>query len=150
MSPSHDQPSTIICQEVLENIADALIFADKEGIIRIWNPAAEAIFGYSASEAMGQSLDLIIPEHLRDAHWRGYHQAIAHGATRHGRRSMITRALHKAGHALYADMSFSIVKNQSGETIGSAAIARDATQRYQEEKQLRRQLAESLQKYAKA
>ncbi len=128
--------------DILECMSEALIFADVEGIIRAWNPGAEAIFGYSAAEALNQNLDLIIPENLRKAHWNGYHRATEMGATVHGRRSFITRSLHKSGQQLYVDMSFAIVKNQAGVTIGSAAIARDATARHLEEKNLRRQLAE--------
>ena len=142
MSPSHNVPSGTVCQEIFSCIADALIFADKEGVIQLWNPSAEAIFGFTSSEVVGCSLDLIIPERLRTAHWNAYHRAISRGSTVHGRRSFITRSLHKLGHPLYVDMSFSVVKNQFGETIGSAAIARDATQRYLEEKRLRRERGE--------
>lgn len=130
------------CRDIFEYMSDALIFADTQGIIRNWNPGAEDIFGYTAAEAIGKSLDLIIPERLRKPHWEGFQRAIDQGATMYGRRSMITRSLHKAGKQLYVDMSFAVVKNQAGETIGSAAVARDATDRYLEEKNLRRQLTE--------
>jgi PAS domain S-box-containing protein len=131
-----------IYQDILECISEALICADPEGVIRIWNPGAEFLFGYTPAEAVGQSLNLIIPEHLRKAHWDGFHRAVSQGATAHGRCSIITRSLHKSGQQLYVDMSFGVVKNQAGETIGSTAIARNATERYLEEKSLRRQLAE--------
>jgi PAS domain S-box-containing protein len=133
-------------QDLVECMSDALIFADMQGIIRIWNPGAECLFGYTAAEAVGQSLDLIIPEHLRKPHWEGFDRAISQGSTTHGRRSIITRSLHKNGQQLYVDMSFAVVKNQAGEIIGATAVARDATQRYSEEKRLRRQLAELLAK----
>jgi PAS domain S-box-containing protein len=129
-------------QDILECMSEALIFADTQGVIRIWNPGAECVFGYTAAEAVGRSLDLIIPENLRKPHWEGFDRAISQGATTLGRRSIITRALHKNGQPLYVDMSFAVVKSQAGETIGSTAVARDATQRYLEEKNLRRQLAE--------
>lgn len=122
-------------------MSEALIFSDRQGIIQAWNPGAQSLFGFDAAETIGQSLDLIIPESLRKAHWDGYHQAISRGATLHCGRSRITRALHKSGNPLYVDMSFAVVKNQAGETTGAMAVARDATQRYQEEKQLRKQLA---------
>jgi PAS domain S-box-containing protein len=130
-----------IYQDILECMSEALIFADREGIIQIWNSGAEFIFGYTAAEAVGQSLDLIIPEPLRKAHWDGFHRAINLGTTTHCRRSVITRSLRKSGQPLYVDMSFAVVKNQAGETTGSTAIARDATERYLEEKRLRRQTA---------
>src|SRR5262249_28956958 len=104
-----------IYRDILESMSEALIFADTQGIIRVWNPGAESIFGHTAAEAVGQSLDLIIPEHLRQAHWEGFDRAIAQASTTHGRRSMITRSLHKNGQAHYVDMSFAVVKNQAGE-----------------------------------
>ena len=129
-------------QNILACMSEAMIFADLEGIIQIWNPGAEFIFGHTSIEAVGESLNLIIPEHLRKAHWDGFHQAVGRGSTTHGRRSIITRSLHKSGEQLYVDMSFAIVKNQAGETIGSTAVARNATARHLEDKSLRRQLAE--------
>ena len=68
-----------LCQQIVEKAADAVIFADKEGIIRLWNSGAESIFGYSPDEALGQSLDLIVPEKLRDRHWEGYRRVMATG-----------------------------------------------------------------------
>lgn len=141
---SNNGSSTVgtIYRDILECMSEALIFADPEGVIRIWNAGAECLFGYAPAEAVGRSLDLIIPENLRKAHWEGFHRAVSQGATSHGRCSIITRSLHKSGRQLYVDMSFAVVKNQAGETIGSTAVARDATERYLEEKSLRRQLAE--------
>jgi PAS domain S-box-containing protein len=142
MDESMDQtnPATVY-EDLLNSMPEAVIFADAQGIIRLWNPGAESLFGFGAGEALGQSLDLIIPENLRKAHWDGYGKAISRGATVHCGQSRITRALHKSGTTLYVDMSFAVVKNQSGDTTGSMAVARDAMQRYQEEKQLRKQLA---------
>lgn len=128
--------------DLLRDIAEAVVFADREGVIRAWNPGAEALFGFPAAEALGRSLDLIIPEHLRRAHWQGFERAIAEGATRHGRRSIITRALHADGSRLYVDMSFAVVRDRSGAVVGSAAVARDATARHLEERRLRERLAE--------
>jgi PAS domain S-box-containing protein len=85
------------------------------------------MFGFSAAEAIGQSLDIIIPERLREAHWRGFHAAIASGRTRLNGRPTVTRALHKSGATLYVEMSFAMVCATSGEVIGSVAVARDAT-----------------------
>jgi PAS domain S-box-containing protein len=129
-------------QNILECMSEALIFADQDGIIQIWNPGAEFIFGYTSDEAVGQSIDLIIPEHLRKAHWDGFNRAVSRGTTAYGRRSVITRSLHKSGQQLYVDMSFAVVNNHAGKTIGATAIARNTTERYLEEKKLRRQIAE--------
>ena len=71
-------------RQIVEKAADAIIFADKEGIIRLWNSGAEAIFGYSKEEALGETLDLIIPEKLRERHWEGYRNVMATGVTKYG------------------------------------------------------------------
>ncbi len=134
-------------QDMFTCMSEALILADAGGIIRTWNGGAEHVFGFSATEAVGQSLDLIIPEALRKAHWHGYEKALERGAVSHG-GSRITKALHKSGQPLYVDMSFAVVRNRAGKTTGAMAVARDATERYQEEKALRRRLAELEQKPA--
>lgn len=131
-----------LSSDILRSMPEALIFSDLDGIIRLWNPGAETVFGFTAAESIGQSLDLIIPERLRKAHWDGFNQAIARGGIKPGRTSMITRSLHKSGTDIYVDMSFEMVKNQAGQMLGSMAVARDATARFLEEKNLRRQLAE--------
>ena len=109
---------------MVEQAPDAVIFADREGVIRIWNARAEALFGHAAAEATGSSLDLIIPEHLRPAHWRGYHQAIAAGRTRLGDRPMLTRATHKDGSKLYVELAFGIVNDPVRGVLGALATAR--------------------------
>lgn len=114
-------------QAVLEQGLEALIFADREGIIRLWNSRAEEIFGYAASEAAGRSLDLIIPPHLRDAHWQGYHQAIAAGRTRSDGTPMLTRATHKDGSKLYVELAFGIVSDKRQGVLGALATARKAS-----------------------
>jgi len=130
------------CREILDSISEALIFADNDGVIRVWNSGAEFVFGFASEEALGKTLDLIIPEKLRKAHWTGFQRAVEQGKTVSGRGSAVTRAVNKSGDQLYVDMSFAIVKNRAGETIGSTAIARNATLRFLEEKELRKQLAE--------
>ncbi len=121
-------------QAIIEHVADAVIFADTAGVIRVWNPASSSVFGFTADDAIGQSLDLIVPEHLREAHWTGFHRAIETGVTRLDGHAIITRALHKSGKRLYVDMSFAVVRMSAGDIAGSVAVARDVTQRYGEEK----------------
>lgn len=106
-----------------EQMDAALILADKEGVIRLWNGAATALFGFSAATAIGASLDLIIPEHLRAAHWRGFHQAMARGAVQHPGKPRLTRALQVDGQKRYVSMSFSVIRDDAGQTIGSLALA---------------------------
>jgi PAS domain S-box-containing protein len=134
--------SSTLSTDLLQSMPEAVIFADMEGIIRLWNPGAVNVFGFSATEAIGQSLDLIIPERMRAAHWDGFNKAIERGGVKPGRTSMITRSLHKSGEFIFVDMSFAMVKDVSGTMTGSLAVARDATKRFQEEKDLRKQLAE--------
>lgn len=127
---------------ILRSMPEALIFCDLDGIIRVWNGGAEKVFGWSAAEAVGQSLDLIIPERMRRAHWDGFNQALERGGVKPGRTSMITRSLHKNVESIYVDMSFEMVRDETGQMLGSLAVARDATQRFNDEKALRKQLAE--------
>ena len=133
-APQTDSP---LAERVLACMMEAVIHADRQGLIALWNPAAETMFGFSAAEAIGQSLDIIIPERLREAHWRGFHTAIASGRTRLNGRPTVTRALHKSGATLYVEMSFAMVCATTGEVIGSVAVARDATERVQREKAAR-------------
>ena len=136
---------TDIDRLVVEQMADALIYSDKEGVIRGWNAAAESLFGYAKSDAIGQSLDLIIPERLRDAHWAGFNRAMESGKTRLAGHAAMTRSLTHSRGAIYVEMSFAVVCDEQGKVIGSVAVARDATQRRQHERELRERL-ESLEK----
>ena len=115
-------------QRVLEEAPDAIIFADREGVIRMWNARAQSFFGYAPGEAIGRSLDLIIPEHLRAAHWRGYQRAIETGHTRQtDNKPMITRGMHKDGGKVYVELAFGIVKDPSRGVLGAVATGRKAS-----------------------
>lgn len=122
---------------IVQHMADAVIYADQSGTIARWNHAAETLFGFSAAEAIGQSLDLIIPEHLRAAHWRGFDAAIQSGTTRLHGRATVTRALPKSGTKLYVEMSFALVLDKTGNVLGSVAVARDVSERIEREKAAR-------------
>lgn len=119
---------------ILERMADAVIYSSRQGLIERWNAAASAIFGYTSEEALGQSLDLIIPERLRAAHWRSFDTAMTSGATRLHGRPTVTRAEHKSGRKLYVEMSFAVVTDDTGTALGSVAVARDVTERVGQEK----------------
>jgi len=127
-------PSDPLAGAVLEDAADAIIFSDAQGVIRLWNAAATRLFGFTKDEALGRSLDLIIPERLREAHWRGFDRAMQTGATRLRGEPTMTRGLHSEGRRLYVEMSFAVVRLPSGEVAGSVAVARDATARYEAQK----------------
>lgn len=129
-------------QALVEQLADAVIFADREGLIQVWNAGAEAVFGYSADEVLGRRLDVLIPERLRSAHWGAFDAAIETGRMKHGRESMTTRSIRKDGSDLYVDLSFALVKDATGHVLGSVAVARDMTSRFRAEKESRKRLAE--------
>ena len=112
---------------IVEQAPEAIIFADPAGTIRLWNARAQSIFGYAAAEAIGRSLDLIIPEHLRAAHWRGYERAIAEGRTHLPKQPIVTRATHKDGGKRYVELSFAIVTQEVHGVLGALATARDVT-----------------------
>ena len=123
-----------LAESILEQIADAVIFADETGTIRRWNHAAAGLFGYSAAEALGRNLDLIIPEHLRSAHWRGFETAMTKGVMKLQGRPTLTRATHQSGRKLYVEMTFALVKDDAGTVRGAVAVARDVTERVEQQR----------------
>ena len=126
--------ATPLGELIIEQAAEAIVYANREGVIERWNAAAAAMFGFSAAEAIGQSLDLMIPEHLRQAHWRGFDAAMASAKSRLGGHPKLTRGLHNSGQKLYVEMSFALVLDDAGSPLGSVAVARDATERVAREK----------------
>ncbi len=129
-------------QALVRCVADALIFADREGYVRVWNPGAEAIFGYTEAEAMGQRLDLIIPERFRAAHWAAFDRAVSTGQTKYGREALTTKSFTKDGADLYLDLSFALVTDETGEVVGAVAMARNITERHAADRELRKRVAE--------
>src|SRR5207245_1474717 len=124
-----------LAESILEQIADAVIYADDTGTITRWNHAAAALFGYSAAEALGQGLDLIIPEHLRAAHWRGFEAAMDNGVMKLQGRPTLTRATHQTGRKLYVEMTFALVRGRAGSApLGAVAVARDVTERVEQQR----------------
>ena len=117
-------------QAIVEQAPDAIIFADREGAIRVWNRGAEAVFGYAAAEVLGSSLDVIIPERFRRAHWDGFRRAIDTGQTKYADRVLTTRSVHKDGRKLYVDLSFGLIRNGAGAIVGALAVGRDCTGRH--------------------
>lgn len=118
-------PAPALCAAIVEHGADAIVFADREGKIRLWNRAAERMFGFTAAEALGQSLDIIIPAHLRARHWDGYRLAMDSGVTKHSGKAMRTKALHRTGESLYAEVSFAVVRDPDAGIVGAVVIARE-------------------------
>jgi PAS domain S-box-containing protein len=126
---------------LVQAAGDAIIVADVEGLIVLWNPAAERLFGFTAAEAVGHSLDLIIPERFRARHWSGYHAVMRTGQTRYHADVLRVPALRKDGQRLSIAFTVTLLR-ASGHLTGIAAIVRDDTERWQEEQALRRRLAE--------
>ncbi len=128
-------------RQIVDQTQDAIIFANRDGQIELWNSGAESIFGFSAEEATGQSLDLIIPEKLRTRHWEGYRKVMATGSTRYAGELLAVPAMRKDGTRISVEFSMVLVRFSIGEILGSAAIVRDVTTRWQKEKELRDRLA---------
>ena len=131
-----------LSRQIVDKAADAIIFADEQGIIRLWNAGAEAIFGYPAEEALGQSLDLIVPEKLRKRHWEGYRKVMATAKTKYGKETLAVPAITKDDNRISIEFTIVLVTNDSGKPLGTAAIIRDVTERFLKQKELKKRLAE--------
>src|SRR5688572_12430388 len=107
--------------KALEQAPDVIIATDRAGHIRVWNSRAVEVFGFSAAEAADVGLDAIIPVNLRPAHWKAFHAAIESGTAKSKGRPTRTRAVHKDGSRLYLEISFGLLKDESGQTIGAVA-----------------------------
>ena len=137
-----DQSQNRLCQQIVEGSNDAIMFSDREGIIRLWNRGAEHMFGYAASEVLGQSLDLIIPENLRGRHWDGYYRVMESGESRYSTELLAAPALRKDGTRISTEFSMVMVKSDDGKVLGVAANIRDVTARWQREKELKERIKE--------
>lgn len=130
-------------RRVVESTGDAVLYAGRDGRIQYWNGGAEAVFGWTAAEAVGQSMDLIIPERLRARHWEGWDKSMATGVTRYsGRDLLAVPAQRKDGKAISIEFSIQLVRDDAGQLLGASAIIRDVTERWNRDKELRRRLKE--------
>ena len=131
-------PSSIAAA-LLHTSADAIIATDRAGAITFWNPGAVRIFGFTADEATGRSLDLIIPEKQRARHWTGYREVMRSGQRRYsGGDVLAVPALHKDGRRISLEFTIVPVKNAAGRITGLASVLRDVTARFEEIRALRR------------
>jgi len=134
--------SQVLAQSLLAAASDAIIATDRDGVIRFWNPGAQRIFQYAAQEALGQSLDLIIPERLRARHWSGWRHVIATGRSRYGKGDVLAvPGLRKDGSRLSLEFTIVPLHDAAGRIGGMAAVMRDVTARFEEMRELRRRLA---------
>jgi PAS domain S-box-containing protein len=129
---------------LLREAPDAVVYADAEGVIRFWNRGALRIFGHTEAEALGQSLDLIIPANLRERHWQGFRATMATGDSRYGGGDLLAvPALRKDGARLSIEFTILPFRARDGRLLGIAAILRDVTARFEEMRALRKELADA-------
>jgi PAS domain S-box-containing protein len=134
-----------IAAGIVAGAPDAILYADKEGIIRFWNGGCERIFGFVRDEALGRSLDIIIPENLRERHKRGHAETMRTGHTKYGAGDLLSvPALRKDGARISVEFSIIPFRDGSGAIVGMAAIMRDVTKRFEEMKRLRRNAESGL------
>jgi PAS domain S-box-containing protein len=131
-----------LAARIVEGSPDAIVFADREGVIRLWSGGAERIFGWSAAEAVGQSMDMIIPERLRGRHWEGWKRVMESGVTRYSTETLAVPALRKDGAPLSIEFTIQLVRDEGGAIVGPAAVMRDVTARFAREKELRARIKE--------
>jgi PAS domain S-box-containing protein len=129
-------------EAIIQAAGDAIVAAGPDGSILLWNRAAERMFGYNEGEALGHSLDLIIPERFRDRHWEGYREVMRTGKTRYGTEVLRVPAVHKDGRRLSIAFTVALVYSPNQEIQAIAAIIRDETSRWEEERALRQRVAE--------
>jgi PAS domain S-box-containing protein len=133
-----------LTEAILGTVSDAIIATDADGLISFWNPGAARIFGFTAEEAVGRSLDLIIPENLRARHWMGYNRVMATGESRYGHGDLLSvPGLTKDGRRISVEFTIVLLHDGERKPVGIAAILRDVTKRFEEARELKRQLANS-------
>ncbi len=143
-------PDESIYRQLFESVPDAVIVAGTDGVIQVWNAGAEVLFGHTSGEAIGKTLDLIIPEKQRDRHWQGYDKALESGETRYGRDLLSVPAVHRDGRRISLEFTVALLKNGEGAVEGVAAILRDATARFERDKARAQELADLKAKLAAA
>lgn len=128
-------------EQLINDAPDAILVSDRQGIITFWNGGAEQMFGYTAAEAVGKSLDLIIPENLRGRHWQGYGQVMASGETKYKTGLLSSPGVRKDGSRVSLEFSMVLLRDRTGAMTGCASIMRDVTERWKKEKELKERLA---------
>ena len=134
--------SNIDFQQLVGSVGDAIVASNADGAITLWNPAAERMFGHTEVEAMGNSLDLIIPQRQQQRHWDGYHKTMQTGVTRYGNDVLRVPALHKDGHTLSIAFTVALLHSPDGKISAIVAVIRDETSRFNEDQNMRKRLFE--------
>lgn len=126
---------------ILESASEAIIYSDREGLIRFWNAGAERLFGHTPSEAVGESLDIIIPSTLRERHWEGYYRVMNGGEIRYGPGDLLAvPGLHKNGDRISLEFTVVPIYDESACMVGMSSVLRDVTERWEEMKRLKRRV----------
>jgi PAS domain S-box-containing protein len=129
-------------KSITDEAPDAVVFADTEGLIRYWNRGAEELFGWSAGDALGKSMDLIVPENLRGRHWEGYHRVMGGGESQYGRRELLkVPALRADGSRVSVEFTLQMAEHPEHGAI-AVAVLRDASEAFAEMRELRKRVAE--------
>lgn len=134
--------STIDFQALVASVGDGIMAADASGAITLWNPACERMFGFTEADALGKSLDLIIPQRQQKPHWDGYHKTMATGITKYGNDVLRVPAVHKDGHTLSIAFTVSMLHYADGKVSAIVAVIRDESVRFAEDRLLRKRVME--------
>ncbi|WP_457306478.1 PAS domain-containing protein [Polaromonas sp. P5_E6] len=129
-------------KQLVEAVGDAIVASDAGGAIVLWNPAAQRMFGFTEEEALGKSLDIIIPQRQQQRHWDGYHKTMATGQTRYGNDVLRVPAVHKDGHGLSIAFTVALLHTPDNKVSAIVAVIRDETARFAEERNLKKRLTE--------
>ena len=134
--------TTIDCKALVESIGDAVIASDPSGAINLWSPAAERMFGHTEAEALGKSLDIIIPQRQQQRHWDGYNKTMETGITRYGNDVLRVPAVHKDGHTLSIAFTVAMLHAPDGKVSSIVAVVRDESAKFAEDRALKKRLTE--------
>ena len=137
-----DDPQAWHFRAIVDGAPEAIVAANPEGVIQLWNPGAEAMFGYRADEAVGQKLDLIVPESFRERHWTGYYGVMQTGTSRYGSQMLSVPAVRKDGTRISIEFHVVVLHDPAGALAGMAAIVRDVTERWERDRALRKRVQE--------
>jgi PAS domain S-box-containing protein len=129
-------------QALVDAMGDAVVVCDVQGRVTVWNPAAERLFGFTQAEALGQRMDMIVPERLRRRHWEGYDKSMATGTTKYGHDVLRVPAVDKAGRAMSIAFTVFMLKGPDGTVTACGSVIRDETERFAQDRALRARVAE--------
>lgn len=130
-----------LCQRIVDECAAGILYASRDGCVRLWNRGCEHIFGWTAAEAVGQSMDMIIPEKHRARHWEGWETVMKSGVTKYGHDPLAVPALTKDGRRISIEFNIVLLRDDAGQVLGAAALIQDVSARWERDKALKQKLA---------